>query len=90
MCQVGTYLAYLSFSETSQRRVQLWQAVYAREDGADAHRQTIHDELGSDRVPGLLVPQPGVRPARVSRDRWAVLYLWNVAGVFFTPNGILV
>ena len=54
-------------AETSQRRQQLWQAVHVWEIGPDAYRQALHDELGSKRVFRLLFPQPGIRPARLSR-----------------------
>lgn len=53
-------------SETPQGRVQLRQAVHPGEDRADAHGQALHDEPRPDRIHGLLVPQPGVRPTRLN------------------------
>lgn len=52
-------------AETPQRREQLWQAIHVRKVGPDAHRQALHDELGSERILGLLFPQPRIRPTRL-------------------------
>ena len=60
-CLVGS-----AWAETPQRRQQLWQAIHVREVGPDAHRQALHDELGSERVFWILLPQSWIRPARLS------------------------
>lgn len=49
--------------ETSQGREQFRQAVHFGKDRSDTHRQTFHDEFGSDRVHGFLLPKSGVRAA---------------------------
>lgn len=47
-------------AENPPRRRELWQGVHEDDSGADAHGQTLHHEPGPERVPGLLLHQPGV------------------------------
>lgn len=52
--------------ETPEGREQFRQAVHRREDRSHAHWQAVHDEPRPDGIHGILVPQPGVHPARVT------------------------
>ena len=50
---------------SSQGREQLRSTVHLREDRPDPDGQTLHDEPRPERVRRILLPQPGVRAARL-------------------------
>jgi hypothetical protein len=61
-----SFFNLLCFSAPPQRREQLRPSVHFGEDGPDPHRQTVHDELGSERVCRILIPQSGICAARLN------------------------
>lgn len=63
-----TFASRSSVAEITPGRRQLRQGVHKDGGGADANRQTLHNESGPERVSRLLLHQPGIHHTSLRRE----------------------